>query len=347
MSAPVAASMSITFLDVGQGDATLVSADGHHVLIDGGQARDDAIVPLRHKGIRQLDLVVATHAHADHTGGLISVLEDKSVDTLWYNGDEHTTQTFEAFLDAALDSEARYVEPTRGRTKALGGLEVTALHPGGDTQGGHLHDRNIVVRVSEGGCSAVITGDIETDGELGILRSGMEVDADVLELGHHGSRTSTGQRWLEAVDPDYVVAQYGEGNHYGHPHGEVLDRVERVGAEMLGTGAHGTIRMRCSGGVWEARAEARGPVVAGDRGGGAAAGVRAEEPPATEAEAGCIDLNEASDEALEEIVHIGSVRAEAIIDDRPWSSVSELNAIHGLGPARVGDIKEQGEACVR
>jgi len=142
-----ASELTLTFIDVGQGDATLVSADDHHILVDGGTPRHDVADHLRSEGIGHIDLLVATHPHADHIGGQVGVLERKSVGTIWYSGDEHTTQTFEAWIDAALDADADYREPVRGEGWEAGELAVTLLHPAEETGGNEFHDRNLVVRI--------------------------------------------------------------------------------------------------------------------------------------------------------------------------------------------------------
>ncbi len=345
-----ASDLTLTFIDVGQGDATLISADDLHILVDGGTPRHDVADHLRGEGIGHIDLLVATHPHADHIGGQVGVLERKSVGTIWYSGDEHTTQTFEAWIDAALEADADYREPVRGEGWEAEDLAVTLLHPAAETGGSDLHDRNLVVRIEHGECSALITGDIERDREAEILDAGVEVDADVLELGHHGSRTSTGSRWLDAVQPDIAVVQYRAGNQYDHPHGEVLDRVQATGAEVLGTGAHGSIELSCdSAGEWHIATERTGTVRAGDGADDAAdaetggGGVTSRGAPPSS----CIDLNRAPRQDLEEIVHIGPNRAEEIVDGRRWSSVGELDELHGIGRVRLQEIKEQGDACVR
>ncbi|WP_207123790.1 MBL fold metallo-hydrolase [Halorhodospira abdelmalekii] len=336
-----AAELAIDFIDIGQGDATYIHADGHHVLIDGGTPRHDAADYLRARGVDHIDLLVATHPHADHIGGQIGVLQRKSVGEIWYSGYEHSTQTFETWLDAALDSNARYREPTRGHTQQLGQMRLTLLHPGVETPNRTPHDRNLVVRIDRGPCSAIIAGDIEVSGEREIIASGLNLRADVLDLGHHGSHTSSSQAWLRAVSPQIVVAQYGVGNRYGHPHTSVVERVRATGVPLLGTGAHGTIRLRCGAdGQWQVRTERRGTVTPGDLDRDRDSAAAAPEP------AGCIDLNRASARELERITHIGSDRAQAIIDRRPWSSVEELNRIDGIGPGRLRDILQQGEACV-
>ncbi|WP_420842152.1 ComEC/Rec2 family competence protein, partial [Halorhodospira abdelmalekii] len=196
----------------------------------------------------------------------IGVLQRKSVGEIWYSGYEHPTQTFEAWLDAALDSNARYREPTRGHAQQFGEMRLTLLHPGSETPNRSVHDRNLVVRIDRGPCSAIIAGDIEVSGEREIIASGIDVRADVLELGHHGSRTSTSAEWLDAVAPQIAVAQYGASNRYGHPHASVVERVTAAGVPLLGTGAHGSIRMRCGAdGQWRVDTERRGTVTPGDR----------------------------------------------------------------------------------
>lgn len=237
------AEITITAIDVGQGDAILVQHQAYRVLIDGGGQPNTVSDYLIDKGISHLNLVIATHAHADHIRGLVDVLNRHSVDTVLYNGQSHTTLTFENFIDAIADSGADYREPGRGASLHYGDMQIQILHPEGSAKDyeGHLHDKNIVVRIVYGDFAAIISGDIEREGELAILDSGVDVSAQVLELGYHGSRTSSHPDWLAAVNPGFAFWQAGEDNSYGYPHRETLDTLESLGVDVIGTSTHGTI----------------------------------------------------------------------------------------------------------
>ncbi len=239
------ARITITAIDVGQGDAVLIQHEAYTVLIDGGRPENLVADYLRDQDISLLHLVVATHAHADHVGGLAGVLNRKDVKQVWYNGQTHTTLTFERFIDAIIESGAAYSEPSRGDTLALEDMTIQVLHPENSAADytGHLHDKNIVVRIVYGDFAAIISGDIEQAGELEILASGMDVSAQVLELGHHGSNTSSHPEWLKAVAPALAFWQAGADNRYGHPHKEILKALSELGIPAIGTDTHGTIRI--------------------------------------------------------------------------------------------------------
>ena len=188
------------FIDVGQGSAVLLETSRSAVLVDAGQF-DDTRNYLSGIGINQIDLIVATHAHADHIGGFAPILESMVVRRVWYNGQTHTTFTFERFIDAVLDSAASYHEPSRGESVSFGRLTITVLHPKSSAADyeGHHHDMSIVVRADYGEFSVLLTGDAEVQSEREILAAGMEVDSTILKLGHHGSQTSTSMEFLEAI----------------------------------------------------------------------------------------------------------------------------------------------------
>lgn len=343
---PVSAVLKVTALSVGQGDSMLFEADGQTVMIDAGRSRYDALNHLQEAGIHRLDLLVATHAHADHIGGASAILEETQVESVWYNGQTHTTQTFETFLDALLEAQdTQYVEPERGRIKKLGDVKITALHPEGSAAdyGGHLHDKNIVVRIDYGPCSAMVTGDIEHQGEAEILRTDLDIDADLLELGHHGSSTSSSPEFLEAVDPSIVIAQYGEDNQYGHPHDDVIAYVDRyTDARFYGT-ADRTIRMQCD------PVEHRWSIEGGVQPGAAEDTTARPFGRSTDTDRAlhdCIDINSASRKRLQDIIHIGDARSEQIIEGRPWSSLDELTEFWRVGENQIEDMRDQGMACV-
>ena len=332
--------MNVTFIDVGQGAAVLLDTGSGAVLFDAGRSSRTVYEYLQSNGISELDLIIASHAHADHIGGFERILNNKSVQKIWYNGQTHTTQTFEGFIDAALSSSAEYVEPTRGHIKTLGGLNLEVLHPTASAADytGSLHDKNIVVRASYGDVAFMLTGDAEIDVEDELIAAGVPLDAQVLKMGHHGSRTSTGSPFVSAVNPEVAVYQASSTNQYGHPHAEALANVQST-ADVYGSDTHGTIQFTTDGSGYTITTsstldEEDDPNEDPD------------DPEDDPNDGECIDLNSASLEELQEIVHIGASRAEQIVDLRPFGSLDELTQVNGISENRLDDIKEQGLACV-
>lgn len=318
-------SLEIHFIDVGQGSAVLLRTADAAVLVDAGEQGETAAY-LAQLGVHRLDLAVATHAHADHIGGFPAVFRQAAVERLWYNGQNHTTRTFSRFLDAVLDSDAVYHEPSRGEQAHFGELTITVLHPrhSAAEYTGPLHDMNIVLRADWRESAVILTGDAEIPVEHELRAAGVPLEAPVLLLGHHGSRTSSSREFLDAVHPQIVVYQAGRDNRYGHPHREVISRVRQIpGVRVYGTDVHGTIVIDFRTGAPRVTTgfAARGAI------------------------AGCIDLNTASPDDLRRIVHIGTARAQEIIALRPLRSLDDLRQIPGIASGRIQDIRNQGLVC--
>jgi competence protein ComEC len=244
-----AAELRVHFIDTGQGDAILLEAPEAAVMVDAGWDNGEALAYLRALGIDRIDIVVGSHAHADHIGGFTEILPEIPVDAVWYNGQTHTTQTFERFVDAVIESGAAYHEPSRGERVEFGELDIVVLHPTGSAADydGHLHDHNIVLKARYGDVSFMLTGDAETEVEHEMIAAGLDLGATVLKLGHHGSRTSTSPEFVAAVTPEVAVYQAGEDNRYGHPHPDPLEILTGKGIEVFGNDVQGTIVMATDG----------------------------------------------------------------------------------------------------
>ena len=252
-----AAELELHFIDVGQGAAVLLRTDRATVLIDAGETNAAADY-LSRIGVTRISLAVATHGHADHVGGFLEVFRRFPVDRVWYNGQTHTTRTFERFIDAVLASGAAYLEPGRGRRQSFGKLLLSVLHPGGSAADhtGHLLEKNIVLRADYHRFAVIVTGDAESSAETEMIRSGVPLQATVLQLGHHGSYTSSSAAFLRAVRPEVGVYQAGAANPYGYPHSATLRRVRSsTRARVLGTDTHGTVVIVTDGSSYSVRTE--------------------------------------------------------------------------------------------
>jgi len=238
------------YIDVGQGDATLLQGPDFTILIDAGRHdRSDVIPYLKQAGVTALDLVIGTHPHADHIGQMAAVIKEFDVKEIWLSGDSHSTQTFERTLDAALNSNAAYHEPRAGEVYTFGSARLEVVNPAQLT--GDFHEGSIAVRVAYGDIAFLFTGDAELRTEQAMITRGHELQAHILQLGHHGSRTSSGLNFLRAVSPEIAIYSAGADNSYGHPHPEVISRLNGLQIPVYGTLVHGTIRIVTDGKDYE------------------------------------------------------------------------------------------------
>lgn len=256
--------LTVAFLDVGQGDATLIrSPGGRTMLIDGGNSSQDAdqvIIPaLQRWGSQRLDIMVATHPDQDHIGGLERVIEAMPVGQMVLTGQVHTTKTYEQLLTAIRDKKLAAVRARAGTRLDLDLLLTAAILGPTDEQvnSNDTNNASIVIRLSYGAIGFLFIGDAEEAEESTILRSGADVHAQILKLGHHGSRTSTSQEWLQAVSPQVGVISVGADNRYGHPQPETLDLLARDRIKVYRTDQQGTITVVSDGSGYQVTTERR------------------------------------------------------------------------------------------
>lgn len=241
--------MQVHFLDVGQADCILIACDGQYMLVDAGKNEDGARIVdyLKEQGVKRLDYVIGTHPHEDHIGSLDTIIEEFEIGTLLMPEVVHTTRTFEDVITAVERKNLAITPPRQGDTYTIGSGEFTILAPAKKDYGSELNNWSIGIRLIHGRNSIIMCGDAEEEAEKDICESGLELSADVLKLGHHGSSTSTSDRFLKAVNPQYAVISCGKGNDYGHPHKETLDKLSASHIKTFRTDKQGTILLISDG----------------------------------------------------------------------------------------------------
>ena len=236
-------SIMVHFIDVGQGDSILIDTSGLDVLVDGGtrSAGDVVVEYLGDLSITKIDLMVATHMDADHIGGLIRVLSSTiQVDEVLINNQTHDSGTYDDFMSFA--SNHTFNVAQRGDVYILTQtVNLTVLNPIQTLEFSTQNENSVVMRLQTGESSFLLMGDAEVNTEASILQSGLEVDSDLLKVGHHGSNTATSDAFLDVVSPSIAIISAGLNNQFGHPHQETLDKLFARGITVYGTYKSGTI----------------------------------------------------------------------------------------------------------
>ena len=215
--------LEVHFLDVGQGDATLLIQGEHAMLVDGGDNLHSWLVAgyLEYLGVTHLNYVIATHPDADHIGGLDVVLGKFSCDAFLMPEYERDTYSYRDLMQVLEEKNLTPIRPEAGAVYQFGSAEFTILSPMKSYE--TVNDNSIVFRLVHGENRFMFTGDAEREAEQDIIRAGRTLSSDVYKVSHHGSRGTNSELFVISVRPDYAVISCGEGNEYGHPHSRVLN----------------------------------------------------------------------------------------------------------------------------
>jgi beta-lactamase superfamily II metal-dependent hydrolase len=224
--------------------------DGKTILIDAGEYEtgDRVVKDLRSLGVTRIDLLVATHPHSDHIGGMQQVLSAFSVGKVVDAGPAHPSSTYEHFLATVEQNHIPYQVAAQGQAVDLDpALRVLVLFPPEGRPGDDLNANSVVLRISYGTIDFLMTGDLGKEGEDALLRTRYPLDAEILKVGHHGSSSSTSPAFLARVRPETAIIPVGAENDYSHPHTETLALLKGSGATVYRTDKDGSIRVQTDG----------------------------------------------------------------------------------------------------
>lgn len=330
--------LSVAFIDVGQGDSVLIECPGgEKILVDGGprDAGKKVVDYLRRQGVRELDLLIATHPHSDHIGGLPEVVRNFPVKKFIDPGKEHTTRDYEELLLLVRDRKIFYELGRAGNEYRFGEVRLRILSPPGELFD-DINDCSVVTELRYGDIAILLPGDAGEEAELRMVSENRLSRCQVVQPAHHGSRHSTGEDLLHRLRPEAAVISCGRDNPFGHPRQEVLDRLEAAGCDIHRTDQRGDIRVETDGSryqvILERREERRAPP-----------GVEREERARLESEK--ININMAHEEHLVELPGIGPVKAKAIVDHRrehgPFERIEDIVNVRGIGPRTFERLEDR------
>lgn len=233
--------LEVYFLDVGQGDATLIVCDGEAMLIDAGENDKGTLVQnhLMAAGIDSLRYMIGTHPDSDHIGGMDVILYKFHCDTVIMPEFSRDTAAYRDVIDTMKHKGYTNTVPVVGDSYTLGGATFTILAPLKTYQ--DSNNNSVAILLTYGNTRFLFTGDAEEQAEKDILATGIPLQADVYKAGHHGSSTSSSKDFLRAVSPTYSVISCAENNDYGHPHAEVLNNLRAMGIQVFRTDEQGSI----------------------------------------------------------------------------------------------------------
>jgi len=261
--------LEVNFFDVGQGDAIFIETpQGHQILIDGGP--DSKILEKLGKEMpfydRSIDLVILTHPERDHLAGLLEVLKKYKVENVLWTGIIRDTAEFKEWKKLIEEEKAEIFIAKSGQKiacekRSLGlrpremrmrpcEFSIDIFYPFENLESKILKDSNdtsIIGKLIFGQNSFLFTGDSYKDAERELIEKGVNIDSDILKIGHHGSKTSSSEDFLKSVSPKIAVISVGKNNSYGHPHPEVLERLKNFGINILRTDLDGDIKIISDG----------------------------------------------------------------------------------------------------
>ena len=233
--------MAVHFIDVGQGLAILVQSGGENLLYDGGNRShaDEVVQYLKNQQVETINYMISSHYDEDHLGGLVKCLDNFEVDHVLGSDYVHTSDLFNTFMNTATAHAIIVEYPSVGDTYEFGTGSFTVMAPDGISQ--NSNDNSVVIRLVNGNNSFMFMGDAEETSEQDMISTGMNLDCDVLSLGHHGSASSTSWDLLEAASPSWAVISCGLNNSYGHPAEETMGKLSDMDIPVFRTDDQGTV----------------------------------------------------------------------------------------------------------